>query len=146
MIPKEKILKRRDDQAKSCVRKYTDAFHNLNSFITKFEKTRILGTRAEMLAHGSEPMINVPSYCTDVLDTDECRKPNTGMAILAKNAFPEIDFTKSIIVGDSSVDIEFGRKLGFTTVFINSSNKEVNYKSDFKFNSLHEFAQYLNTN
>ena len=21
-----------------------------------------------MLAHGSEPMINVPSYCTDVLD------------------------------------------------------------------------------
>ena len=85
-------------------------------------------------------------YCTDVLDTDECRKPNTGMAILAKNAFPEIDFTKSIIVGDSSVDIEFGRKLGFTTVFINSSNKEVNYKSDFKFNSLHDFAQYLNTN
>ena len=71
-------------------------------------------------------------YCTQISDSANCRKPNTGMAILAKNDFPEIDFSKSIIVGDSRTDIDFGKKLGFITVFINSSKK--------KFNSLYDFS------
>lgn len=35
------------------------------------------------------------------------RKPNIGMALKAKKDFPEIDFKKSIMIGDSLSDIEF---------------------------------------
>jgi len=46
------------------------------------------------------------------------RKPNIGMGLLAKKNFPEIEFTKSIMVGDSDTDIEFGHNLGMKTVRI----------------------------
>lgn len=82
-------------------------------------------------------------YCTQISESAKCRKPNTGMAMLAKNDFPEIDFTKSVVVGDSKTDIDFGKKLGFLTVFINSSKKKFNFKFDFKFNSLYDFANYI---
>ena len=45
------------------------------------------------------------------------RKPGTGMARQAKKDFPEIDFSKSIIVGDSVSDMEFGRNAGMITIF-----------------------------
>ena len=34
--------------------------------------------------------------CTDTSDYSKNRKPNTGMALQAKDDFPDIDFTKSI--------------------------------------------------
>jgi histidinol-phosphate phosphatase family protein len=46
------------------------------------------------------------------------RKPNTGMAHEAKKDFPEIDFSKSIMVGDSISDMEFGKGVGMKTVYI----------------------------
>ncbi|MGC9151223.1 MAG: D-glycero-alpha-D-manno-heptose-1,7-bisphosphate 7-phosphatase [Microbacter sp.] len=46
------------------------------------------------------------------------RKPNGGMALQAKKEFPEIDFSKSIMIGDSRTDIEFGKRLGMTTILI----------------------------
>jgi len=70
------------------------------------------------------------------------RKPNTGMGLQAKNDFPEIDFTKSFIVGDSISDMEFGKGLGMKTVFI--SDKQItDEKIDFNFPSLVEFANML---
>ncbi len=47
------------------------------------------------------------------------RKPNVGMALKAKKVFPEIDLKKSIIVGDSKSDMEFGHRLGMIKAFIN---------------------------
>ncbi len=70
------------------------------------------------------------------------RKPNTGMGLQAKTDFPEIDFTKSIIVGDSLSDMEFGRSLGLKTVFI-SDKKTDNSTIDFNFKSLIEFSNTL---
>ena len=68
------------------------------------------------------------------------RKPGIGMALKAKGDFPEIDFTKSIIVGDSMSDMEFGKRAGMKTVFI--SDKEVkDDKVDFNFKSLKEFSE-----
>lgn len=66
------------------------------------------------------------------------RKPNTGMALEAKKDFPEIDFNKSIIVGDSMSDMEFGRKLGMKTAYIHSE-KVSDSKIDFQFSSLVDF-------
>ncbi len=70
------------------------------------------------------------------------RKPGTGMGLAAKQDFPAIDFTKSIIVGDSITDMEFGRALGMKTVFI-TEEKRNDGKIDFNFPSLVEFALNL---
>ncbi|MBK9733068.1 MAG: HAD family hydrolase [Chitinophagaceae bacterium] len=56
-------------------------------------------------------------------ENSEYRKPNIGMALQAKKDFPEIDFSKSIMVGDSMSDIEFGKKAGMKTVFILNDKK-----------------------
>ncbi len=67
------------------------------------------------------------------------RKPNTGMGLRAREDFPVIDFTKSIIVGDSITDMQFGRALGMKTVFI-AEEKRTDDKIDFNFPSLVEFS------
>lgn len=56
-------------------------------------------------------------------ENSEFRKPNIGMALLAKRDFPEINFARSMMVGDSMSDMEFGRKAGMKTVFISNGKK-----------------------
>lgn len=48
------------------------------------------------------------------------RKPKTGMAVQAKSDFPQIDFKKSVMIGDSVSDMQFGKTLGMTTIFVPS--------------------------
>lgn len=70
------------------------------------------------------------------------RKPGTGMGLQAKLDYPEIDFNKSIMVGDSESDIEFGMKLGMKTVMLkNTSN--VSTKADYIFENLYQVSQEL---
>jgi D-glycero-alpha-D-manno-heptose 1-phosphate guanylyltransferase len=52
----------------------------------------------------------------------KCRKPKTGMALQAKEEFPEIDFSKSILVGDSLTDIQLGQSLGMFTIYLSDRN------------------------
>lgn len=70
------------------------------------------------------------------------RKPGIGMALAAKNDFPQIDFTKSVIVGDSMSDMAFGRNAGMKTVFISEEQKQ-DETIDFNFKSLIEFTLNL---
>jgi D-glycero-D-manno-heptose 1,7-bisphosphate phosphatase len=58
-------------------------------------------------------------YCTDVNSENINRKPNSGMAFQAKKDFPDIEFTRSVMVGDSLSDLEFGKRLGMKTILIN---------------------------
>lgn len=51
-----------------------------------------------------------------------CRKPNPGMAFQAKQDFPDVDFQKSLMVGDSASDIAFGNRLGMKTILLGSSH------------------------
>jgi DNA-directed RNA polymerase subunit K/omega len=39
--------------------------------LSKYEKTKILGVRAEQIRHGSKPLIIVPKHITDELDIAE---------------------------------------------------------------------------
>lgn len=50
------------------------------------------------------------------------RKPNTGMALQAKVDFPDINFEKSIMVGNNLSDMHFGKKKGMYTVFLHTTN------------------------
>ncbi len=83
--------------------------------------------------------INKIYYCTALSDNDEYRKPNIGMAKLAKFDFPEIDFEKSIIVGDSNSDMVFGDKLNMKKILI--SKDAQNFDFHMKFNSLDDFSR-----
>ncbi|MCC6372707.1 MAG: HAD family hydrolase [Bacteroidia bacterium] len=70
------------------------------------------------------------------------RKPGIGMALQAKEQHPEINFEKSIVVGDSMSDMEFGRKAGMKTVFI-SETKKTDPLIDYNFSSLYDFSEAL---
>jgi D-glycero-D-manno-heptose 1,7-bisphosphate phosphatase len=48
----------------------------------------------------------------------QCRKPLPGMFQQAVNAFPGVKADESVMIGDSLVDIEFGRRLGMQTILI----------------------------
>lgn len=84
-------------------------------------------------------------YCPDKPDANSPnRKPETGMALQAKADFPEIDFSRSIIVGDSISDMEFGTRLGMVKVFIEGKGEDASaLKPDFQFDSLKGFADML---
>ena len=75
----------------------------------------------------------------------DCRKPNTGMALQAKNDFPEIEFSRSVMVGDSISDMEFGKRMNMTTVLIEGKveNEFYDHLIDFKFSSLFEFSMSI---
>lgn len=67
------------------------------------------------------------------------RKPGIGMALDAQRDFPEIDFKKSLIVGDSISDMEFGRNAGMKTAFISEEAKQ-DPTIDFNFRSLNHLV------
>lgn len=75
-------------------------------------------------------------------DENTLRKPKTGMGLLAKTEFPEVDFKKSIMVGDSDSDIQFGINLGMTTVRIKTV-EPIKLEADFTFNSLQELQNWI---
>ena len=70
------------------------------------------------------------------------RKPGTGMGLQAKADFPEIDFNKSLMVGDSESDIEFGMNLGMKTVLL-KNGRNVSTKADYIFENLFELSREL---
>jgi len=76
-------------------------------------------------------------------------KPNPGMAMQAKNSFPEIDFNKSIIVGDSISDMKFGSLLGMWTVLVEGKEEEQEMAAKIEVNqrvkSLGEWTASLNS-
>jgi histidinol-phosphate phosphatase family protein len=70
------------------------------------------------------------------------RKPESGMALKAKADFPQIDFSRSVMIGDSDSDIEFGKKLGMKTVFVAGHNLQ-HAEADLTVSSLYEGIKRL---
>jgi histidinol-phosphate phosphatase family protein len=64
-------------------------------------------------------------YCTDTDLNSACRKPNTGMARDAVRDFPECELTRSVMIGNSMSDMQFGRNVGAYTIFITSTHPQV---------------------
>ncbi|GGH71851.1 D,D-heptose 1,7-bisphosphate phosphatase [Filimonas zeae] len=87
-------------------------------------------------------------YFAPDLDADAFnRKPNPGMAHQAKADFPQIDFTRSVMVGNKLTDMQFGRNAGIAhTVFLATTNPETPFPHplvDERFNSLAAYATHL---
>lgn len=70
------------------------------------------------------------------------RKPGTGMGLRAQKDFPEIDFSKSLMIGDSESDIEFGMKLGMKTIML-KNGRNVTTKADYIFENLYQVSKLL---
>lgn len=88
--------------------------------------------------------IDAVYFCPALEENDPNRKPNIGMALQAKKDFPNIDFNKSIMVGNTMSDIQFGKNIGAKTVFLPTTRPEVDVsdkKIDAVYSSLYAFAQ-----
>jgi histidinol-phosphate phosphatase family protein len=75
----------------------------------------------------------------------EDRKPGIGMPMKAKIDFPEIEFKKSILIGDSITDMQLGRKLNMINIFISPKSlvKIGDELIDFWYKSLAEFSDNI---
>ena len=76
-------------------------------------------------------------------ENSPCRKPSTGMAKLAQQHYPDIDFSKSIMVGDGLHDMEFGKQLGMVTIYNGTAYDESNKFIDLRLDSLIEFSSKI---
>ncbi|HEX5111331.1 MAG TPA: HAD-IIIA family hydrolase [Saprospiraceae bacterium] len=88
-------------------------------------------------------------YNTAVEDDHQDRKPNPGMTKRAQDMFPEIDFNKSIVVGDKLADMQLARNIGAISVLIpslHSNDLHGHADVDFVFHSLFDFADQLRSN
>jgi D-glycero-D-manno-heptose 1,7-bisphosphate phosphatase len=107
--------------------------HNIHAYMTE-ELHRSLGR------------IDKIYFCADLHDESPNRKPNPGMALQAKKDFPQIDFSKSIMIGNTLSDMQFARNTGMYSVFIASTDPETAFPHeliDARFNSLAEFVSAI---
>ncbi|MDI9319390.1 MAG: HAD-IIIA family hydrolase [Phycisphaerales bacterium] len=84
--------------------------------------------------------------CTSIHGDDVNRKPNTGMALQAKEHFESIDFKKSVMVGNNLSDMLFGKRVSMHTVFLSTTNEPFELPHDLideQHNSLKEWADSL---
>ncbi len=107
--------------------------HNIHtSMITEIEST--------------DGRIDKIYFNTSLHNDDPLRKPQPGMALLAKNDFPQINFAHSIMVGNNITDMLFGRNAGMKTVFLKTTSPEQELPHaaiDLSYNSLIDFAKAL---
>jgi D-glycero-D-manno-heptose 1,7-bisphosphate phosphatase/D-glycero-alpha-D-manno-heptose 1-phosphate guanylyltransferase len=72
------------------------------------------------------------------------RKPNPTLALRAQADFPDINFSKTLMVGNSESDIRFGQNLGMKTAFIDDKGAYRKmasaFESDMLAPSLHALA------
>lgn len=93
---------------------------------------------AEIERHGGR--IDGLFVCTQLAtNPDNYRKPNPQMAYMAQSIHPDMDLQKSLMVGDSDSDVEFGKNAGTRTIFIGPQHPA----ADDSFDSLYTFSQLL---
>jgi histidinol-phosphate phosphatase family protein len=56
--------------------------------------------------------------CPHEKGTCDCRKPGTGLFLQARRDFPEIEFARSVVIGDAPSDIAAGEALGCRTILV----------------------------
>ncbi len=84
--------------------------------------------------------------CTALENDDSNRKPNTGMALQAKEDFASIDFKKSVMVGNNLSDMLFGKRSGMHTVFVSTTQAPLEMPHemvDEQFDSLESWSNTL---
>ena len=82
-------------------------------------------------------------FCPELASANSpFRKPEIGMALQAQRDFPDVDFSRSVMVGDAVSDMLFGEKAGMFTVFIPGAAASWP-DAGMQCESLYDFAQRL---
>lgn len=76
------------------------------------------------LAHQGA-VLDAVYFCPHDKNVCDCRKPLPGMFNQATRDFPAIDASTSVMIGDSAVDVEFGKRLGMRTLFIEGDPERI---------------------
>jgi histidinol-phosphate phosphatase family protein len=88
-------------------------------------------------------------FCPDLEGENSInRKPNPGMGLQALHEFPDIDLNSAVMVGDSELDLQFGKNLGVKTVFLTNGKSilpEIKKIADQIFVDLYDFATNYST-
>lgn len=85
-------------------------------------------------------------YCTSLSDDCIDRKPNAGMAHQAKKDFANINFDKSVMIGNKLSDMQFGKSVGMHTIYLATTNPEIELPHpliDYRYNDLHSVGLNL---
>ena len=97
--------------------------------VTKLEDLNIIHKNMLEEIEKSGGRIDRIYFCPDMDGPN--RKPNNGMGLKAMKDFPEIDLTKSVMIGNTLSDMAFGRNLGVAiNIFLPTTRKEVDVKDD----------------
>jgi len=70
----------------------TDKNHKSVPYLTLFEKTKILGFRANQLSQGAQPLVDIPKHITDVLDIARLELLNKRLPFIVKRPMPDGTF------------------------------------------------------
>ena len=114
--------------------------------LTKLEDLNTIHANMKAAIEEAGGRIDAIYFCTDLNEDSPNRKPNPGMGLMAKNDFPEIDFNKAIMIGNTISDMEFGRNLGVHTVFLPTTRPDVDLNDqriDLVTDSLRSFSELL---
>lgn len=69
-----------------------DPYHRTYPFLTNYEKTKMIGLRANQLSKGSLPYIAVPSHITDVRDIARMELEQKRLPFIIKRPLPNGSF------------------------------------------------------
>ena len=114
--------------------------------VTKEEDVQYIHKKMKTVVEDNGGRIDAIYYCKDVDSSSVCRKPNTGMAMQAVKDISTIDLTKALMIGNTLSDMQFGKNLGISTIFLPTTRPEVNVDDehiDAVFPSLIAFANNL---
>jgi DNA-directed RNA polymerase I, II, and III subunit RPABC2 len=70
----------------------TDPNHRTYPFLTNFERTKMIGLRANQISKGSAPFIAVPSHITDVRDIARMELEQKRLPYIIKRPLPDGSF------------------------------------------------------
>lgn len=104
----------------------------------------------QQLLNASGARIDAFYVCPHDRNSCSCRKPLPGLYKKALEDFPDITNDKSVMIGDSISDMEFGRRLGMRTVRIQkkvqirvSVGDTAQGSADADFSDLSQAVDYL---
>ena len=72
--------------------KYYNKIKKTKIFITKFEKAKIIGVRAQMISSGIPPLVKVPKHITSTIDIAELEYKEKKIPLLIRRFLPNNEY------------------------------------------------------
>ena len=115
--------------------------------LTRIEDLTLIHDNMKKAIRETGGRIDAIYYCPDLDENSSNRKPNPGMGLQAIKDFRDIDLGKSIMLGNTLGDMQFGRNLGLNlNIFLPTTRPEVDTtdpRIDKVYGDIAEFADSL---